>query len=84
MTDTAFEPATVTVALGTTVRFVNNGQGLHWPASAVHPTHEALPEFDSKKGLATGEIFSYTFTQKGEWFMHDHLAPKITGKIIVE
>ncbi|MBI3251353.1 MAG: hypothetical protein HYZ62_00405, partial [Candidatus Andersenbacteria bacterium] len=61
ITDTGFEPAQVTVAPGATVTFVNNGQALHWPASAPHPTHTALPGFDAKKGLATGESYSFTF-----------------------
>lgn len=82
--DTGFSPSNVTISLGTTVAFVNNGQALHWPASDTHPTHEILPELDSKRGLPTGETFSYTFTEAGIWQMHDHLNPSATGTIIVE
>lgn len=82
--ETGFTPATVTIATGTTVTFVNNGQGRHWPASDVHPTHEILPEFDAKRGLATGETYSYTFTELGTWRMHDHLQASSTGTIVVE
>lgn len=81
--ETGFHPSTVTIAAGTTVTFVNNGQANHWPASDVHPTHEILPGFDSKKGLATGETYSYTFTQVGTWPMHDHLVASNTGTITV-
>lgn len=84
MDDTGFSPATLSVAVGTTVVFVNDGQALHWPASAVHPTHEVLPGFDSKKGIATGDRYSYTFTEAGTWRFHDHLNPQLTGTIIVE
>lgn len=79
-----FTPANVVIAAGTTVTFVNNGQAKHWPASDIHPTHQILPEFDSKRGLATGETYSYTFTEVGEWNMHDHLNASSTGTITVQ
>lgn len=84
MTDTGFSPATVTVAAGTAVTFVNNGQGTHWPASAAHPTHKILSGFDALRGLPTGEQYSFTFNQKGTWQFHDHLNPQFTGSVIVE
>lgn len=82
--DTGFSPQTVTVKSGTTVTFVNNGQGLHWPASDVHPTHNLLPGFDSLRGLGTGEEYSFTFTKTGRWSCHDHLHPALTCTITVE
>ncbi|MBI3255537.1 MAG: cupredoxin domain-containing protein [Candidatus Andersenbacteria bacterium] len=84
VTDTGFTPPQVTVAPGTKVTFVNNGQALHWPASAPHPTHTALPGFDAKKGLATGESYSFTFEKIGVWKFHDHLNPSIFGAVTVE
>lgn len=84
ITDNGFEPETVTIASGTTVTFVNNGQANHWPASDVHPTHEILPDFDAKGGLATGDTYSYTFEEAGTWRCHDHLFPSSTCAIIVE
>lgn len=84
MTDTGFTPSSVTVSAGSAVVFVNNGQGLHWPASDVHPTHQILPAFDSLRGLSTGEQYSFTFTQKGSWRFHDHLSPGFTGTVVVE
>jgi len=84
ITDTGFVPDQVTVDAGTTVTFVNNGQALHWPASDLHPTHQILPDFDAKRGLSTGETYSYTFTQSGTWSMHDHLNPSSAGTITVK
>lgn len=84
MTDTGFSPATVTVPAGTAVTFVNNGQGSHWPASDVHPTHEMLPGFDSRRALTTGEQYSFTFAERGTWRFHDHLRPSSTGAVTVE
>lgn len=84
ITDTGFKPETVTVPLGTKVTFVNNGQALHWPASDNHPTHDILPEFDSKKGISTGDTYSYTFNKGGTWEYHDHLNAQFGGTIVVE
>lgn len=82
--DTGFMPATVRVKAGTTVTFVNNGQALHWPASAPHPAHTDLPEFNAKKGLATGEEYAMMFDKVGTWRFHDHLNPTMTGSVVVE
>lgn len=83
MSDTGFSHTELEIDPGTTVTFVNNGQAPHWPASDIHPTHEILPEFDSGRGLTTGETYSYTFTESGTWRFHDHLNPRTTGVIVV-
>lgn len=82
--DTGFSPSTIRVKAGTTVTFVNNGQALHWPASAPHPVHTDLRGFDAKKGLATGEEYSFTFTTGGTWGFHDHLNTTLKGSVVVE
>lgn len=84
ISDTGFSPAVLTVPANTTVTFTNNGQGAHWPASDPHPTHNNLPGFDAKRGLATGETYSFTFTQKGTWGYHDHLNTSLRGSIVVQ
>ena len=84
ITEAGFSPQTVTIPAGGTVTFINNGQAPHWPASDVHPTHELLPSFDAKRGLATGESYSHVFTEAGTWRCHDHLAPKNVCTIVVE
>ncbi len=92
ITFSGFSPNTLTINAGDTVTFVNKDSRPHWPASAVHPTHTVYPEtggcigskFDACKGLAQGEIFSFTFNQKGSWKYHDHLNPGLTGTIIVQ
>ncbi len=82
--DTGFTPAKIVVKAGTTVTFMNNGQALHWPASTPHPVHTDLPDFDAKKGLATGEEYLFTFSKVGTWGFHDHLNPIFEGSVIVE
>lgn len=96
ITASGFEPKTLTIEVGTTVTFVNEDSNKHWPASAVHPTHEVYPGssikkcgtgekiFDVCKGLAQGESFSFTFNEKGSWKYHDHLSISSTGTIVVE
>jgi len=82
--EAGFTPNVLTIAVGDTVTFVNDGQGKHWPASDLHPTHKILPEFDSKRGLETGEEYSYTFSEAGTWKCHDHLVAANTCTIVVE
>lgn len=84
ITDAGFSPATLTVKAGTTVTFVNNGTGPHWPASDPHPIHTDLSGFDAKRGLNPGETYSFTFTTVGTHGMHDHLHPSAKGSIIVQ
>ncbi|MEK7557150.1 MAG: plastocyanin/azurin family copper-binding protein, partial [Patescibacteria group bacterium] len=82
--DTDYAPSSVRVPVGSTVTFVNNGQAAHWPASDLHPTHQILPGFDAKRGLSTGETYSFTFTQLGTWVCHDHLNPQLKCTVVVE
>lgn len=82
--DTGFEPSAITVTAGTTVTFVNNGQAAHWPASDPHPTHTALPGFDAKRALATGETYSFVFSKVGQWGFHDHLHSQLHGTVTVQ
>lgn len=92
ITSTGFSPSSLTIKAGDTVTFANKDSSLHWPASAVHPTHSVYSEsggcigskFDACKGLAQGESWSFAFNQKGTWGYHDHLNPGLTGTIIVQ
>lgn len=93
-TDSGFEPKSVTIKKGETVRFVNNSSSEEtWPASAVHPTHSVYPDksssdclgssFDACRGLKPGEFWEFTFTNVGEWRFHDHVHASKTGVVIV-
>lgn len=84
MSAAGFDPKNVTIALGDTVRFVNENTVPHWPASAIHPTHEIYPTFDAKKPIPAGEGWLFTFDRKGIWRFHDHLYPDMTGSVTVE
>lgn len=92
ITESGFNPSTLTINAGETVTWINKGSSQAWPASAVHPSHNAYPEsggclgskFDACRRLKQGESYSFTFNQKGTWKYHDHLSPGDTGTIIVE
>jgi plastocyanin len=74
-----FQPATITVARGTKVTWINSGQAPHTvtgdPSKAAKPTDAVLPSgapaWDSGQlngGLLTGgQSFSYTFDMPGDY-----------------
>ena len=84
MRDEDYQPSVVTIKKGQTVLFVNESKDARWPASNIHPTHEIYPEFDPKQPIVSGKSWSFTFDKAGEWRMHDHLAPYITGSVKVD
>jgi plastocyanin len=81
--DGGFEPSTVTVDAGDTVRWVNDSGEDAWPASDVHPTHQLLPGFDPKRVITSGESWSFTFETPGRHPYHNHLAPERSGVVVV-
>jgi len=85
MTDkNGFFPFSINIKQGETVVFENNGTEDHWPASAIHPTHQIFPEFDPKRPISPGDSWSFTFDKAGIWKFHDHLEPSFFGTINVE
>lgn len=83
-TDDGFEPSTLTVKAGDTVKFENKSSDDFWPASNDHPTHLLYPGFDAKKPILSGDSYSFTFTKTGTWGYHNHLEPDVQGTIIVQ
>jgi plastocyanin len=71
----SFGPATLTVAVGTTVTWINNDDIPH----TVVSTDKAF----RSKVLDTGEKFSFTFTKAGEYPYFCSIHPKMTGKVVV-
>ena len=81
--DGVFEPATLEVAVGDHVMFINESEDYVWPASNIHPTHEIYPGFDPELGLEPGQSWSFEFLNPGEWRFHNHLQPQEGGTINV-
>lgn len=82
-TDSGFSPKTITVKRGTAVTFVNQSGVSMWVASAVHPTHLLLPEFDQLKSVSKGSSYDYVFVKVGTWKYHNHANASDTGTIVV-
>ena len=72
----AFEPATITVPTGTSIRWVNRDE-------MVHNVVASDKSFKSKV-LDTNEEFRYTFEKPGTYSYSCSIHPKMTGKIVVE
>jgi plastocyanin len=70
-----FAPAEITIAPGTTVRWVNHDD-------IPHTVVEAEKAFKSKV-LDTDDSFSMTFTSSGSFAYFCSLHPHMTGKVIV-
>jgi plastocyanin len=71
----AYSPATLTVAPGTTVRFVNDDGEAH-TVTAVDKS------FDSA-GLDTGDAWTHAFTRPGTYAYFCAMHPYMKGSIVV-
>ena len=74
----SFGPASLTVAVGTTVTWTNRDDIPH----TVVSTDDAKT-FKSKV-LDTDEKFSFTFTKAGTYSYFCSIHPKMTGKVIAQ
>lgn len=75
-----YSPKTVEINVGDTVKWVSDGASM-WTASANHPTHTILPEFDQD---TTGNTYQFTFTKAGTWGYHNHVSANHTGTVVVK
>jgi plastocyanin len=77
LSDNRFDPPTLTVPAGTTVRWVNRGQHKH--------TVTADKGDWGSKELAPEAVYEYTFTQPGTYTYHCEVHPKeMRGTVIVK
>jgi len=83
ITEEGFTPSELKVTAGTVVRFVNDDQYWHWPASDPHPTHTFYSEIDPREPVAPDTSWEVTVSKPGTWGLHDHLAPYIIGTLTV-
>jgi plastocyanin len=74
----SFGPATLTVAVGTSVTWTNRDDIPHTVVSTDDPK-----AFKSKV-LDTDEKFSFTFSKAGTYPYFCSLHPKMTGKVVVQ
>jgi plastocyanin len=72
----SFSPATITVSVGTTVRWTNRDDIPHTVVSER--------ETFKSKTLDTDEQYSYTFTKAGTYGYFCSIHPKMTGQVVVK
>lgn len=99
-TDAGFSPKSVNIAVGDTVRFVNNSGTAMWVGVDEHPTHTSYDgtttrdhcadgvntngSFDQCARSEAGASWSYTFTKAGSFDYHNHTRAADGGTIIVQ
>lgn len=96
-TASGFTPASVTVANGGTVTWVNDSTGPMWVASDAHPTHTDYDGTSRTTHCAAGytgpapfdecgngSSFSFTFDKAGTFGFHNHSAAQFEGSVTVE
>lgn len=76
MRDFKFSPATVSVAAGDTVRFVNDDQDAHTVTAKDG-------SFDSK-GIDTAQAWTHAFSARGRYVYFCELHPYMTGVVVVK
>ena len=74
----SFTPPTLTVAVGTTVTWVNRDDIPHTVVSSDDP------KVFKSKALDTDDKFSFTFTKAGSYAYFCSLHPKMNGKVVVQ
>lgn len=75
ITGSGVSPASVTVAVGQTVTFVNNDSRSHEMASNPHPQHGSCPSMEAGLGtIGAGQTkVTHVFANAGRCGFHDHL-----------
>lgn len=89
MTSNGVSPASVTIAVGQTVTFVNNDNRSHEMASNPHPQHGSCPSMENGLGvIAAGQTkVTHNFANAGTCGYHDHNDSGNTalqGRIVVQ
>ncbi len=79
--DFAFSPAAITINVGDTVRWTNNGAAPHTTTSGTTPTPDGKW---ASPALSSGQTFSFTFTQAGVFPYFCAIHTFMTGTITVQ
>ena len=83
VSETGFDPQTVTVKVGAKVEWENATGATANVSSAPHPTHETYPPLNLGD-FEPGATVELVFNEPGEYKYHDHLNPTKFGTIVVE
>jgi plastocyanin len=91
-TERGFEPSTITIKKGETVRFINNSSEDLWVSAtgdsgAVYPgtgKECGQSSFDTCKTLKKGEFWEFTLADEGAWSYHNNFDLERMGVIVVK
>lgn len=83
ITSSGFEPATITIKVGTKVVWTNKSGGPATVNSDLHPTHLIYPPLNLGS-MDDGGSKELVFDKPGTYKYHDHLNPSLTGTVVVE
>jgi plastocyanin len=85
ISNSGFTPATISVAAGQAVTWMNTDNAPHTVSSDPYPTDNTLANFNSKQDLSTNDRFSFVFSKPGTFTYHDDNNPYSTqGTVIVK
>ena len=79
----AFNPASVKIKIGDSVKFTNNDTVAIRVSSDPHPVHTSYPKLESGV-MKPGDSYVFTATEKVTIKYHNHLNPGVRGEIIIE
>lgn len=83
VTNSAFEPQTINIKVGTKVIWTNKSGGFANVSSDPHPTHINYPPLNLGR-FEDNQTVELVFDKSGEFKYHNHLNPSAIGTIIVE
>lgn len=83
LTESGFDPQTLTVKIGTKVSWVNKSAAVAAVNSDPHPIHSNFPSLNLNS-FEIGKFLELVFEKTGTYNYHDHLNPGRTGTVIVE
>lgn len=83
LASTGFTPKTVTIAVGSAVRWANKTNEKTTVNSDDHPTHQKFKELNLGE-FGQNSTLVHIFTKPGTYTYHDHFHPTRTGTVIVQ
>lgn len=83
LTKDGFSPASLTVKVGTRVKWVNGSGELAALDSNPHPVHTSYPPLNFG-AFSNGSSVELVFDKPGTYGYHNHLNPSQTGTVVVQ
>lgn len=83
LTPDGFTPATLTVKVGTKVKWINKSGQLGDVDSDPHPVHTSYPPMNFGT-FSDGSSVELVFDKAGTYHYHNHLNPSQRGTIVVQ